>query len=370
MNDSKEKKRSFRLFLQELGMVGTILIVFALFHHVIPYALSDWEAKKLAQAASALSTPTPAPPSSVLKVATPEPTALPAPDETPEPRFHPPENATPWQLAFAEHFTDEVTLTDHSYSSPNLSLTITTHDEDLGDGNVRWYVVDCYIADIHNFRSAFPYDQFKPNFEQDLLQMMNNKNAVLGITGDSCLRQNRALVIRNGTVYSPYLTAADYLLLFADGSMKVYEKDKTDLQALLAGEGDEAIYQSFHFGPSLLDETGSVRAEFSVPFDKYVLYESAHPRCGIGYYEPGHYCLILAEGRLEHSAGVTIPQFAGLFEREGCALAYNLDGGRTVVLGFNAERYSVQSNNASRLPSDMFYFVDDAPALAGKGDAE
>lgn len=341
--------------LEILGMTAAILLVFALFHHVLPVYFSDAEAKCLAEASASQPIATPRP------ISSPQPAAPEQSDEEPDLRFHPPENATPWQLAFAEHFTDEVTVTDHSYTSPNLALEITTHNEDLGSGTVRWHVVDCYIASIRNFRSAFPYDQFKYFLEQDLMEMMSSKDAILGITGDSCLRQYLTLAVRNGTVYSSYPTASDYMLMYADGSMEVYPTAGTDLQALLAGEGDRAVYQSFHFGPSLLDENGRVCTEFSIPYDQYVLYEALHPRCGIGYYEPGHYCFILAEGRMDHSVGATMSQFAALFEREGCTLAYNLDGGRTAVLGFNAERYSMQSNDGSRKSNDMFYFVDVAP---------
>ena len=355
--DNKMKKHfALRFVTETLAMTAGILLTFALFHHVLPICFSRQ------------GTGTPA---ELVPVAAAIPLSTPAPmigesEETPEPRFHPPENATAWQWKFAEHSTDEVTVTENSYTSPNLSLTITTHNEDLGRGNVRWHVCDIYVASTDNFRTAFAYDLFRPYVEQDILEMMSAHNAILAMSGDSCLRQDRSLVVRNGYVYSQYPTAADYLLLFADGSMKTFVTAETDLSALLAGEGEQQVLQSWHFGPSLLDEAGRAKTDFTAAIDKYVMYEETHPRCGIGYYEPGHYCLLLAEGRLEHSVGVTVQELAQLFEREGCALAYNLDGGRTAVLGFNSARFSVQSNRATRLQNDIVYFTDVPPAAVGE----
>ena len=53
-----------------------------------------------------------------------------------------------------------------------------------------------------------------------------------------------------------------------------------------------------------------------------------NPRTGIGYFEPGHYCLVVVDGRDGDSApGASIEEFASVFESLGCTQAYNLDGG-------------------------------------------
>ena len=135
--------------------------------------------------------------------------------------------------------------------------------------------------------------------------------------------------------------------------------------ALLSAQGDKAVLQSWHFGPALITESGEARTDFSGVFDRYIFMGTLQPRAGIGYYEPGHYCMIVAEGR-GASVGVRMDQFAELFAREGCTLAYNLDGGRTAVLGFNSARFSVQSNRATRLQNDIVYFTDVPPAAVGE----
>lgn len=46
-----------------------------------------------------------------------------------------------------------------------------------------------------------------------------------------------------------------------------------------------------------------------------------------GYYEAGHYCLLLADGRQATSRGLFLEEEAKIFEQLGCQKAYNLDGG-------------------------------------------
>ena len=63
-----------------------------------------------------------------------------------------------------------------------------------------------------------------------------------------------------------------------------------------------------------------------------------HPRAGLGYYEPGHYCFIVVDGRQKgYSVGVTSEGFAQIFQDLGCQVAYNLDGGATAVMYFNGQ---------------------------------
>lgn len=82
-------------------------------------------------------------------------------------------------------------------------------------------------------------------------------------------------------------------------------------------------YQSWVFGPSLLDENGKAKKDF-VTWD-YI--RQSHPRTAIGYYEPGHYCLLLVDGRQKSSRGMFLNEMADVFEKLGCKVAYNLDGG-------------------------------------------
>ena len=61
----------------------------------------------------------------------------------------------------------------------------------------------------------------------------------------------------------------------------------------------------------------------------------ANPRAGIGYYEPGHYCFVVVDGRTDDASGLTLEQFSQLFADLGCKAAYNMDGGRSAEMYYN-----------------------------------
>lgn len=64
--------------------------------------------------------------------------------------------------------------------------------------------------------------------------------------------------------------------------------------------------------------------------------ESENPRTGIWYYEPGHYCMVVIDGRDEgYSKGVTLREMSSIFEELGCESAYNLAGGKLSVMTFD-----------------------------------
>lgn len=58
---------------------------------------------------------------------------------------------------------------------------------------------------------------------------------------------------------------------------------------------------------------------------------------GIGYFEPGHYCLLLVDGRQQNSRGMFLDEMAKVFEDLGCKVAYNLDGGHCSFMEMNGK---------------------------------
>lgn len=345
---TKRNKTLARVILRDaLGDVfitGLILVVYALFQHVIPIYRARQEAARLRE--TVVMTPAP--------VQTAE--SIPSSAPTPEP-----DRRTEWQVKFAEHFTDEVVVTENSYTSPNVSVTITTYVDPVYQRQVRWYLADIYVASLDNIATAFANDSYTYYGSQNILEMMEAKNALFAVGGDSCLRQTPCFTVRNGIIYNDGPPTADVCILCNDGTMEILDCNEMDVEALSARTGDKAIYQSWHFGPSLLDADGHALSKF-----KGAAYSSAninfdHPRAGIGYYEPGHYCAIVVEGRIPESEGVDVADFAKLFERVGCTLAYNLDGGRTSQIAFNGQYFNKPSNGTPAEQNDIIFVTDTAP---------
>ena len=96
-----------------------------------------------------------------------------------------------------------------------------------------------------------------------------------------------------------------------------------------------------------------------------------NPRSAIGYYEPGHYCFVVVDGRQNgYAKGMNIPQLATLFEELGCTRAYNLDGGGSAVMVFNHERYSKQSNGGGRELGDILLIREPVEITAEQEDVQ
>ena len=176
-----------------------------------------------------------------------------------------------------------------------------------------------------------------------------------------------------------YLTGEAYCMLYADhytillDKMRRGEPLPMDLQGgVLYNTGVMACYgardytvediwnrgvaQAWNFGPSLLDENGHVLPDYQVS----LAVSYPNPRSAVGYYEPGHYCFVVVDGRQDdYSKGVTVPELAQIFEELGCSVAYNLDGGGSALMTFLHERYSRQSNGAGRELGDMLIVTEE-----------
>ena len=70
---------------------------------------------------------------------------------------------------------------------------------------------------------------------------------------------------------------------------------------------NQGAWQSWIFGPGLLDENGKAKTDF-LTWD-YI--KESHPRTAIGYYGPGHYCLLVVDGRQpDYSRGMFLEEEA------------------------------------------------------------
>lgn len=78
----------------------------------------------------------------------------------------------------------------------------------------------------------------------------------------------------------------------------------------------------------------------------------------IGYYEPGHYCLVVVDGRQRgYSLGLEMTELSKLMKQLGCTEAYNLDGGMTAMMAYGTELYS-QPCGGGRQNCDIVYVAE------------
>ena len=340
------KKPVWLLVLLDLLLGAAILAVFFFFKLGLPILMAKRAAPTPAPAPVAVrptETPAPTPagtPAPAASTPTPTPAAATA---TPEPTVDP---RTPWQIRFAEHFSDTVELTDHSYKSPTTSIEIESFTREFQGRTSVYHVADIYVASPEQFATYTANDELKYFSTQATEEMDAASHAILSVSGDCYSYQQYSLLVRNGQVYMKEHAYEDICVLYPDGSMETFARSDYEVEDILAAEPA----QVWCFGPALLDAEGHARE--NPPCSEAVGFPN--PRCAIGYYEPGHYCFIVADGRQNgYSVGLLLGELGQIFEELGCKAAYNLDGGGTAVMYFNHTRFSRQSNGADRHIGDI-----------------
>ncbi|MCR5663333.1 MAG: phosphodiester glycosidase family protein [Oscillospiraceae bacterium] len=312
-----------RLILRDLLLTGLLLTVFAFFHHVLPRLTA--ESYEMPQGQTVAVTPAPrqspgparpdgeTPPEGGEQTGGEDDPAEPTPEPTPDP--------SDWRAKFADHFTDEVVKTENSYTSPNIAIQIDRH---VTDDGTSYYVADIYVASVENFQTYWANGKFTYYGYENPLSIAVNAGALLSINGDYADNQRSGFLVRNGLLYYEEQTTNDICVLYADGTMETFGPDEYRVSDVM----ERGPWQVWKFGPKLLDAEGK-------PLEKYNTtgpVADVNPRSGLGYYEPGHYCFVLVDGR---PGGMRIARFAQVFADLGCVCAYNMDGGQSAVMTFD-----------------------------------
>ncbi len=322
--------------------LGLALTLYALPHHVLP---SVRQSTGVVSSRASLQRPVATPQPSVAPAA-PVDSASQAPAATPEPT---PEPVGSFRNKFADKFTDgEVIRNSYSYKSANINVTFRKKyfDELLS----RVYFVDIYVADITCLRSALAQDKYGRGIKEWVTKVSKRNKAIATMNGDYYGSRDFGVVVRNGTLYREAKNIRDVGVLYWDGRFETIAPEDFDARAIM----EQGAYQCWHFGPRLLDDEGHAMTKFNA--DSRML--KTHPRSAFGYFEPGHYCFVVVDGRHEESRGVDMVKLSALMEGLGCTAAYNLDGGQTSLLA----RYNHLWNRPSaggHSTSDFIIVVDD-----------
>lgn len=302
-------------------------------------------------------TPAPSPTPTVEPSPTPtaEPTPSPVPTPTPLPVW---EGLLGWEYADRFCFTDYVS-TKTEFRTDAVSITVTEYKEQksvYSGSSLVSYVADIYVRDASLIRRGYTEGGFENGVHRSAVKIAATLNAVLAISGDYVTKGQDGFLIRDGEII---LDSGEYkrdiAVLYRDGSMKTYAPEEIDPEAIMTGDP----WQSWCFGPSLLDENGQVKESYNIVFNT----DGKNPRCAIGYYEPGHYCFVVVDGRQKgYSMGVSIKGLAELMRDLGCRSAYNLDGGLTAQMVFQGKRVNSPPSNRSLI--EMTY-VECPPICVG-----
>ena len=233
---------------------------------------------------------------------------------------------------------DEFILADEkkgvwAYLSPTLRIVITKNR--ISD--CSWFEADILRKPegetLHIVTSLNGLGN-KPN------RIAEENRLVLGVNTDYYLmrvntKKRTGLIIRNGELIresvgknpANALPPLDTLLLDAEGGFRVDEAGELDSRAAM----ELGAVDVLSFGPILIRD-GRMRVQTIGYHGK------KEPRTAVGLLGENHYLMIVAEGRLKNSPGMSLDDLGQLMAARGCTEAINLDGGHTSALIFLGER--------------------------------
>ncbi|MFD1175486.1 phosphodiester glycosidase family protein [Paenibacillus puldeungensis] len=247
---------------------------------------------------------------------------------------------------------------DWDYESGNIKIHIDQVQKGSGSDQITYYVADVQLKDAGSLLSAFADNSFGRNITENTSEIASANNALFAINGDYYGFRSDGVIIRNGTLYrnEPARTG---LALFSDGSMESYDETKVSADALLK----RGVTQTLSFGPTLI-QNGKVNTdldhvEIDTNFGNRSI-QDANPRTGLGLISKNHYVFVVVDGRKEgYSRGMTLNEFAQLFQELGATEAYNLDGGGSSTMYFMGRVVNnPQGRNRERGVSDILYIKE------------
>ena len=294
---------------------------------------------------SAFATPTPSPTPFVATPTPPPPTPTPMPTMSPTPEPTPTPEPGDFSASFAT--SDIAEGMDYVYRTNDYIIGI----EEYYIEDAVLFVADVYIRDIHLLKTAFANDMFKGDkLKYDYILDLNTEtNAAFSVSGDFVAIREDGLVIRNGELLQDR-KYTDLCVLYIDGTMAVYDPQDKTVEELTDG----SVWQTWCFGPNLLGEDGQ-----AIEINHKLMREN--PRCAIGYFEPGHYCFVVVDGRQKYySDGMTLTELSAFMSELGCKTAYNLDGGQSAQMMLEDNLVNMPTNGGRRV-GDIIYLERTGP---------
>lgn len=247
-----------------------------------------------------------------------------------------------WGAKFADKFTGgDIEKTDNSYKSHDINVTWSKQELN----GSTYFLADIYIRNLQNLKAGLANGKPLSMNQGEMTDAQAKRyNAVIAINGDNYGDHVDGMVVRNGE-FGRDKSFGDVCVLNNDGTMKTFSKNDFKMSDIQSS----GAWQVWGFGPMLLDSNGKAMTKF----DSIV--NPANPRTAIGYYEPGHYCFLVVDGRQPgYSSGLTTTDTSKLFEDLGCKAAYNLDGGRTTEMAFMGNMIN-KPYAGGRSTSDIIY---------------
>ena len=244
------------------------------------------------------------------------------------------------------YWSDGVLFVNDTYRSPDMSVTVrTVEDSKLFNKKLVYYVADIYVSDVTQIRTGCTSGNFDRAGRGPIEATARREDALVAISGDFV----PALVIRNGELFHKKINDHDICLLLKNGEMEIMRGNCSVAEVM-----EKDPWQGWQFGPALFNSKGKPITVFPG-----ISISVQNPRSCIGYYEPGHYCFVVVDGRQRQSRGLTLTELALLMQSLGCTQAYNLDGGASAHFYYNDDVLN-QPSGGGRDIADIVYVANES----------
>lgn len=256
----------------------------------------------------------------------------------------------PWYAALV---SSAACFREDLYLNDNALIMIENHPDGDSRLSCGYCLAEIYLPDVHHLK-AYYMDSPENGIGEiaSMSTICRHVGAAFAVNGDYYVNQG-VTAVRDGIPLNSCVSAYDLCVLYDDGRMNTYRASELRTQADVS-EALQDAWQAWSFGPVLLNDDGSKIPDFSARAIEYLTRE--HPRTAIGYFAPGHYCLLIVPGYHTNRSGATLEQLSAFFTEIGCTKAYNLDGGASAHMWFHGSEICYSSE--SRALSDVLYIED------------
>ena len=263
----------------------------------------------------------------------------------------------PWYAALTQA---DSRFDSQLYLGENALVVLETHDEPDERLSSPYILADLYVPDVHSIRAWYADDT--EALQHGLTEISPAGRAIgaaFAVNGDFYSAQG-VTAIRNGTILNSCVSTYDLCVLSEDGTLSTYLAQELPTQESV-NEALQSAWQAWSFGPVLLNRDGTAITDFSGRTIEYLT--RLHARTAIGYYSPGHYCLLTVAGYRSDSPGVSLEEMSRFFESLGCSCAYNLDGGLSTHIWFHGKEIGFPAE--ARKLADLIYIEDNSIQESG-----
>lgn len=261
------------------------------------------------------------------------------------------------------------------YLDENTAVYLRRISFSEGSDAVTAYIADVYVDRIDQLFGAVLTDGTGKVVNGSPEDVLETIEALVLLNGDYIRARSWGLYVRNGLVYrNETIAGIDVCTIGKSGKMEIHDGDAVSGETLLE---DSDLWHVFSFGPSLLNADGTARnedSEFHITdrYSRWNEYTSSvgfpvpNPRTAIGQAEDGHFIFAAVDGRKKGtSRGMNFPELSHLMYEEGASVAYNLDGGGSVLMYFEGKKINNTGGNI-RTPSDYLCVVRKKEGAGGE----